>query len=337
MIEVAFLNVANADSVVVYNIKSTGAVIDVPKPRLVSNWFRQRDCTHIEYLFLTHSHNDHAPSLPELINFLVDWLKSGTVKYLILPRTYLDKAFVQAQDTERPAGKEHRHALDALEAMLDRRQLVMVPAEQSITTPTMDEIIFQILYPSVLDAVPTKGNENALSLVLQLKYGAFTMLLPADIDGIGLTKLLKRNENLHSHVVKIPHHGAWPRHSEENWRQLLDNSDPELAVLSVGSRNSYEHVKPELFQELWSRQQSPNTRLKKFVCTEVTRTCVFTARIRGQMGSKGLVQRRACGGDITITANKDGSWTFLNEQEHMTYLKSVEMPACLGKADLESQ
>jgi beta-lactamase superfamily II metal-dependent hydrolase len=336
VIEVAFLNVANADSVVIYNPKSRGAVIDVPQPRLVFKWFRQHNCIHIEHIFLTHNHNDHAPPLPKLVNFLVNWLESGTVKHLILPRAYLDKAFVQARDIERSSGKEHKHALDALEAMLDRQQLIIVPAEQSITTPTMGEVSFQILYPSVLDAVPTKGNENALSLVLQLKYGAFTMLLPADIDGIGLAKLLKRSENLHSHVVKIPQHGAWPRHSEENWRQLLDNSDPEFAVLSVGSRNSYEHVKPELFQDLWVRQQSPNTRLKKFVCTEVTRTCVFTALIRRRMGSSGLIQRHPCCGDVIITANKDGSWTFLNEQEHVTRLKNVEMPACLGKADLQN-
>ncbi len=334
MIEVAFLNVANADSVVVQNTKSTGAVIDVPQPRRVSNWFDQRNCIHIEYIFLTHNHSDHAPPLPKLVNFLVNWLKSGTVKHLILPRAYLDKAFAKARNIGQETG-EHKHALDALEMMLDRHQLTIAPAEQSIATPVIDEITFQILYPNVLDVITgTKGSENTLSLVLQLKYGAFTMLLPADIDGIGLSKLLNRNTNILSQVVKIPHHGAWPRHSEENWRKLLDNSDPELAVLSVGSRNPYQHVKPKLFQELWNRQQRPNSRLKKFVCTEITRTCVYTTQIREQMGRTGLAQRRKCGGDVIITANEDGSWIFCNEHEHVTQLQNVEMPACFGKADL---
>jgi hypothetical protein len=263
-------------------------------------------------------------------------LKSGTVKHLILPRTYLDKAFAQARNIGQETD-EHKHALDALEMMLDRHQLTIVSAEQSIATPEIDEITFQILYPNVLDVMGAKGDENALSLVLQLKYGAFAMLLPADIDGIGVSKLLNRNTNIQSHIVKIPHHGAWPRHSEDNWRKLLDNSDPELAVLSVGSRNPHQHVMPKLFQELWKRQENPNTRLKKFVCTEITRTCVFSTQMRGQMGRAGLDQRRICGGDITIIANKDGTWTFVNEQEHVTQLETVEMPACLGKADLRTQ
>ena len=337
MIEVAFLNVANADSIVIHNPESTGAVIDVPQPRRVFNWFHQRNCIHIEYIFLTHNHSNHAPPLPKLVNFIVNWLNSGTVHFLILPRDYLDQAFTKARNIGQQGADEHKHALDALETMQDRQQLIIVPAEKGTTTPTMDEITFQILYPSVLDVTQAKIKENALSLVLQLRYGAFTMLLPADIDGIGLSKLLKRSTNLDSQIVKIPHHGAWSDHSEDNWRKLLDNSDPEFAVLSVGSRNPYKHVKPELFQELWSRQQSPNTRLRKFVCTEVTRTCVFTAQIRRQMEGTGLVQRRACGGDITIAANKDGSWIFLNENEHATRLKKVEMPACLGKADLQTQ
>ncbi|MCP4420352.1 MAG: hypothetical protein GY805_27415 [Chloroflexi bacterium] len=334
MIEVAFLNVANADSVVVSSAKLKGSVIDIPKPRRVLNWFDQRKCTHIEYIFLTHNHSDHAPPLPNLVNFMAKWLKSGTIKHLILPRAYLEMAFAKARNTGQKGADSHKHALDTIETMVDRQQLIIVPAEQGIATPTVDDISFEIMYPSVLDIGWVKGGENALSLVLKLRHGTFSMLLPADIDGIGLSKLLKRNKNLDSKVVKIPHHGAWTKHSENNWRELMDNSDPEFAILSVGSSNTYKHVKPKLFQELWSRQQNSDLRLKKFVCTEVTRTCVFAAKTRTQMGKTGLSKRRLCGGDIIIVANKDGNWTFQNEQEHLARLKNVEMPACLGKANL---
>ena len=65
------------------------------------------------------------------------------------------------------------------------------------------------------------------------------------------------------HVLKIPHHGAWPKNASE-LVALLEHADPEMAVLSVGSRNTYGHVRPELFRALLGLQDRHDRRLRTF-------------------------------------------------------------------------
>ncbi|RUT08303.1 hypothetical protein DSM106972_014710 [Dulcicalothrix desertica PCC 7102] len=61
---------------------------------------------------------------------------------------------------------------------------------------------------------------------------------------------------------------------------MLEKIDAELAVLSVGSTNTYGHVVPELFKLLLDQKDDKSKKLEKFVCTEVTRTCVYSASKR---------------------------------------------------------
>jgi hypothetical protein len=140
-------------------------------------------------------------------------------------------------------------------------------------------------------------------------------------------------DELNANIVKIPHHGAWPKNGDD-LKQLLETIDAEIAVLSVGSTNNYGHVVPELFSLLLSLKNDTSKRLKNFACTEVTRTCVHSASERSSMGKSGLAKQQLCAGEITICAETSGQWELKTQTVHEDIISSLTHPACKGKADL---
>lgn len=323
MIEVAFLDVGNADSIVITTSAQSGIVVDVGKPRQTEDWLTQRGCKHIEGLFFTHKHQDHTPSLDKLVTFLDGWLETRTIGKIYLPTDYIRLAI----NTPR---MQHSFAkLSLLDGKISRAETSNSPIELGSMG------ILHILHPSFL-FVEQNSSSNALSLILRLEYGCFSALLLADIEGAGLKALLNKSsaDCLKCNVLKVPHHGAWQSENEVMVQDLFDRADAEFVVLSVGSTNPYGHVVPHLFVELFKRKNDTDKRLKQFVCTEVTRTCVFARDERENMGKRGLEQKRPCGGDVVIRATQDGNWLFANEIEHNQVLQTIERPACFGQADL---
>ncbi|MFN9867512.1 MAG: hypothetical protein ACK568_10645, partial [Pseudanabaena sp.] len=184
------------------------------------------------------------------------------------------------------------------------------------------------------------GKLNEISTVLRVSYSKFSAILLADIEGAGLTELLsflKANSDsadFTANVVKIPHHGAYPKNGDE-LQELLALIDAQLAVLSVGSTNRYGHVQPELFKALIDLKDNKDKRLDKFkfICTEVTRTCKHSASDRATM-TKGLSEATKCAGEITILAETTGDWKLKTETTHLDKIASFSHAACKGLADL---
>jgi len=335
VIELAFLDVGNADSIVVTKLSTPAIVIDVPYPRKVEDWLDQYECQDISAVFFTHNHRDHIPSLINLVTFLGGWLKKGTIAQVYIPLGYIDHAIASADDPK--SQQKLRHAMDKLN-LWDGRSFSIEGAAKRHSPIKLGDIEMRLLHPSMLFIKQYKRNNqrNELSLVLRLEYGDFNALLLADIEGGGLEKLLNYTDDneLKCNVMKIPHHGAWQKQNSKMLRELFDKADTEFAVLSVGSTNPHGHVVSELFRELLKRQNDNGTRLTQFVCTEITRTCVHTAAQRQSMNNKGLEHKRPCVGNVVVQAQRNGSWTFKMRAVHQTHLQKVERPACLGQADL---
>jgi hypothetical protein len=114
-------------------------------------------------------------------------------------------------------------------------------------------------------------------------------------------------------------------------KELLTLIDAELAVLSVGSTNQYGHVEPALFKALIELKDNKDKRLDRFICTEVTRTCVHAASDRATM-TKGLFKVEKCAGEITIVAETSGKWNLKTETDHKIKVASFNA-ACDGRGD----
>ncbi|MFM7189432.1 MAG: hypothetical protein ACKOX2_01250, partial [Microcystaceae cyanobacterium] len=179
-------------------------------------------------------------------------------------------------------------------------------------------------------------NLNEISVVLRVIYDEFSAILLADIEGDGLTELLQLKTDFAANVVKIPHHGGWPANGNE-LEILLELIDPEITILSVGSKNPHGHVKPELFEALINLKNDSSKRLSQFVCTEVTRTCKYSVAERSQKGNRGLSSTEKCAGEITIIAEESGKWECKTEvQHHASVVANLPYAACDDRADLNN-
>ena len=183
--------------------------------------------------------------------------------------------------------------------------------------------------------VTIQGKHNEISLALKVRYGDFTALLLADIEGNGLRECLEicTSEELKANIVKIPHHGAYPKNGDD-LKKLLEVIDPELAILSVGSTNNYGHVMPQLFSLLLNLRTDNAKKLKNFICTEVTRTCTYSQQKIAKMNRSGLQEQQKCAGEITILANISGEWNIKTETIHKEMIAQLDYPACQDKAEL---
>ncbi len=118
------------------------------------------------------------------------------------------------------------------------------------------KIQLSVLYPDqdTFSALPPAADRNEHSLVLQLDYGVFHMLLTGDMSAEGeqgLMELAGENEDrLFSpesfRLLKAAHHGSGYSSSEA----FLEWLEPEYTVISCGANNRYGHPHPDTLERL---------------------------------------------------------------------------------------
>lgn len=107
-------------------------------------------------------------------------------------------------------------------------------------------------HPDVLPPPPgfTTDEENDRSLVLRLRWGAHTLLLPGDAEGpLEAAMTAAWGPELAADVLKIGHHGSRTS-STEAWLAAVH---PRVAVIPVGFDNRYRHPHPEVLARLRTR------------------------------------------------------------------------------------
>lgn len=89
-------------------------------------------------------------------------------------------------------------------------------------------------------------SSNDRSLVLRLQLNKVSVLLCGDLEISGEHRLDRFWHLLQSDILKFPHHGSEDVMSD----RLLENIQPSMAVISVGSGNSYGHPSPNQLERL---------------------------------------------------------------------------------------
>ncbi len=96
------------------------------------------------------------------------------------------------------------------------------------------ELRLEVLWPpaELLGGASAGADPNQLALVMLARWRGFTMLLTGDAEAEGVPL-----DPGPVDVLKVAHHGS----EDAGLGALLDRSRPRLAVISVGSENSYGH------------------------------------------------------------------------------------------------
>lgn len=98
----------------------------------------------------------------------------------------------------------------------------------------------------VLGSSTTTCDPNDFSVVAILRYGEFDALLTGDIGPEVINKILTAGLVGDVEYIKIPHHGS----KNGLTQNLLEVTNPEVAVISAGKNNSYGHPHKEVLDML---------------------------------------------------------------------------------------
>jgi len=193
----------------------------VVAPFLLHEWVGSLDV-----LVLTHAQADHIGGAPAILRgFPVGEVWSGNTPSLSV-------TFLWIQEYLR-----HR-----------RIPLRILSADSPAIR--MGEAAIEVLHPpsgrrgGVQGARVERVGSNDASLVLKLGVGNQAALLTGDVERQGELLLLRQPAALRAQVLKVPHHGS----RTSSMEAFLAAVRPEVALVSVGYRNRFNHPHPEVVE-----------------------------------------------------------------------------------------
>lgn len=202
----------------------------------------------IELIVLTNTDFDHMNGLSAVID-----------RYQVIQ-------FVTAD------GVHEGDALNKLTAKLAEAKIVVKPVEQGDRvvvrgSQTSSELVFDVLWPpdtieqnvaifgdqltklereQILGASAKRGDLNERSVVLLLLEGNKKILLTGDSGDQAEKVMIKEGKLPDIDILKVGHHGS----KYASTLEFLQMVRPEVAIVSVGSKNSYGHPTAETLGRL---------------------------------------------------------------------------------------
>lgn len=195
------------------------SVTDVGNYR-IAPFLKAEGVCRIDYLLISHMDQDHISGLKEL-------LEDGSIQVgqALLPGLQVkDDAYLE------------------MEALLENANVEKIFLNSG-DRAERGSYSMRCLWP------PTEGqtdDRNEMSLVMEVEYGAFRMLLTGDIDEQTERRLAASGQLESVDVLKVAHHGS--RYSSTT--EFLQQVTPAVSLISCSATNRYGHPGQETLVRL---------------------------------------------------------------------------------------
>jgi competence protein ComEC len=253
----------NGDSILISSPAGKTVLIDAgdtTKGKNVVEALKRNNVQQLDYFIATHPHPDHIGGAAEVFKAVkvLNVIDNGqqptvpqqatttpTTKKLppkVTKTNSLTKFYDDYKAAVSSSGAHYESAKPGTKYDLGGGTLltILAPSEPLFTK----------------DKMTTGGNEaNANSIVARLDYGSFSMMLAGDAEEQTEHRLLTKELDLRSRVLKIGHHGSKYASSAN----FLNRVQPEVAIVSCGAWNRYGHPSQAVLDRL--RAANPNVKL----------------------------------------------------------------------------
>lgn len=188
----------------------------------VIGFIRYSGVERLDYVIATHPHSDHIGGMYRI-------LESFDVGTVIIPKIPRDIApntlfYSKMLNTIKNRGINREYSAAGKIYTLGEN------ASLEIIAPLYDE------YEEL----------NNFSVVARLTHGANTFLFTGDAESLAELDILDNGIDVSADVLKVAHHGS----AGANSKAYLEKVRPKIAVIGVGSDNSYGHPHKDVLKRL---------------------------------------------------------------------------------------
>src|SRR5688572_23230692 len=247
----------NGDSILISSPAGKTVLIDAgdtTKGKAVVEALKRHNVQQIDYFIVTHPHPDHMGGAAEVFKAVkvlnvIDNGQAPSVPPELAPKKVAPaKGVANKSANSKPAARRTNQPPSLTKFYDDYKEAVKNSgaryenAQPGTKYDLGGGALLTILAPSeplfTKDKMGAGGNEpNANSIVARLDYGSFSMLLAGDAESQTEHRLLTKDLNLQTKVLKVGHHGSKYASSSD----FLNRVKPEIAIVSCGAWNRYGH------------------------------------------------------------------------------------------------
>lgn len=223
VLTIHMIDVGQGESILISTPNNKTILIDAGEAsqgKKVKSYLLKHGVDKIDLLIGTHPHTDHIGGLPEIIN-------NFEVKKIIMPK------------------KLHTSAtFEKLLATIESKNLTIASPKPNNIIEFDKDIKLHFLGP-----IRDYGdNLNLWSVVFRLDYNNKSFLFTGDMEREAEMDLINTYsiDDLSANVLNVGHHGS----DSSTTQQFLDCVNPEIALISLGSNNPYNHPHEEVITRL---------------------------------------------------------------------------------------
>lgn len=227
---VAVMDVGQGACVVVVAPDGTSMVVDTGGSgdriqEIVIPYLREIGVTEIDYLVVTHPHQDHIGGMPRLLDQMP-------------VRNFVDPAIPTTNQT-------YGHTLERV-LEYDVNPILARAGNSLDLGPGISADLLWPREPFLIEEGEPAINNN--SSVIRVTMGDVSFLITGDIEEEAEAIIVESltNDELQSDVLVVAHHGS----NSSSTAEFLDTVSPSVAVIPVGLDNQYGHPHDETMQRL---------------------------------------------------------------------------------------
>ena len=242
----------NGDSILIISPAGKAVLVDAGdagKGKVILDALKRYNVQQLDYFIATHPHPDHMGAADEVMKAtkVLNVIDNGLAPPGWEP-TAAPTQPVKVLSNKKPVAKNPNKKPSIIRFYEEYKEAVSQggahyeKAEPGKKFDLGGGALLTILAPSqpffTKEQMKTGGNEpNANSVVARLDYGDFSMLLPGDAEQQTEHRMLTKDLNLQTDILKVSHHSS----KYATAADFLERVKPAVAIVSCGEWNRYGH------------------------------------------------------------------------------------------------